>query len=95
MGGIFRPGVNPIVVQNRDLIDTILALSQYHYPGNIKLPADYSPPSLAISQYYWNGLQTVLVIAAFNPTTVGKHAWNHYPMLRGGLLTYLYLFTVL
>ncbi|XP_076816735.1 integrator complex subunit 1-like [Clavelina lepadiformis] len=77
-----RPGFNPLVAERVDLIDTILALCQYHHPGNIRLPTEYVPPSLAISQLYWGALQSLLVIASLNSTTVGHQAWTNYPMLK-------------
>nr|XP_009861729.2 integrator complex subunit 1 [Ciona intestinalis] len=81
-GSIARPDFNSLITERSDVIDTILALCHYHHPGNIRLPEDYTPPSLAISQLYWSALQTLLIILAFNPSTVGHQAWTQYPMLK-------------
>ena len=78
-----RTGFNPLTCTRADLIDTVLTLSQYHYPGNIRLPAEYIPPSLAISQLYWSILQSLLVVIALNPETTGHQAWTQYPMIKG------------
>nr|CAB3256291.1 integrator complex subunit 1 [Phallusia mammillata] len=77
-----RHSFNPLTVERSDVIDTILALCQYHHPGNIKLPSEYIPPSLAISQLYWTALQSLLIIICLNPNTIGQQAWTTYPMLK-------------
>lgn len=81
-GILNHPGFNPIPMERRDVIDTLLSLSQYHHPENIQLPSDYVPPSLAISVLYWNVWQTLLIIASYNPETVGLQGWNEYPTLK-------------
>nr|XP_039270920.1 integrator complex subunit 1-like [Styela clava] len=81
-GALAKPHFNPIPVERRDVIDTLLSLAQYHHPENIHLPSDYVPPSLAISLLYWSIWQTLLIISSFNPSSIGLQAWNEYPILR-------------
>ena len=67
---------------NLDIIQMLIKLSEYKY-HNIKLPEGYSPPQLVVSSHYWRAWQILLVLAAFNPTTVGVLAWERHPTLRG------------
>ena len=67
---------------NLDIIQMLIKLSEYKY-HNIKLPEGYTPPQLVVSSHYWRAWQILLVLAAFNPTTVGALAWERHPTLRG------------
>jgi len=59
-------------IKRLELIDAIFDVCLYHAPENISLPAGYTSPNLAISKLYWKGWLLLLVIASFNPSTVGK-----------------------
>jgi len=59
-------------IKRLELIDAIFDVCLYRAPDNIALPAGYAPPNLAISKLYWKGWLLLLVIASFNPSTVGK-----------------------
>ena len=60
------------VVERRELFNAIFDITAYRPPPNIQLPDGYLPPSLAISKLYWKGWILLLVLAAFNPKSVGK-----------------------
>ncbi|XP_065899980.1 integrator complex subunit 1-like isoform X2 [Dysidea avara] len=70
-------------IKRLELIDAIFDVCLYHAPDNIALPAGYTPPNLAISKLYWKGWLLLLVIASFNPSTVGARCWEKYPTLCG------------
>ena len=70
------------VKHNLDIIQMLLKLSEYKY-YNVKFPEGYTPPQLVISSHYWRAWQILLILASFNPTTVGVLAWDHHPTLRG------------
>lgn len=73
----------PMLVTDKiDVIDLIFNLSVYQPPGSITIPADYVPPSLAISNLYWKGWIMILNLVAHNPETIGEEAWKQYPILR-------------
>ena len=55
-----------------ELFSAIFDITAYWPPVNTQLPDDYKPPPLAISKLYWKGWILLLVLAAFNPKTVGK-----------------------
>lgn len=42
----------------------------------------YKPPTLAVMTLYWKVWIMLLILAAFNPTTLGHMAWQNYPTLR-------------
>ena len=65
-----------------DVIETILKLSEYKC-YNVKFPDNYKPPDLVIASHYWRSWLLLLILAAFNPSTVGALAWKHHPTLRG------------
>jgi len=74
---------NPISCNRTDLLVSLLDLAVYRIPDNITTPDGYQPPSrLLIGQYYWSLLQSLLIIAAFNPATVGRQAWLSTPTLK-------------
>ncbi|XP_033109193.1 integrator complex subunit 1-like isoform X2 [Anneissia japonica] len=73
---------NCIHVEKKQLIDFVLDLSAYHHPDNIALPQGFQPPSLAISKLYWKGWLLLVIIAAFNPSSIGRIGWDNYPMLK-------------
>ena len=66
-------------MERQELFTAVLDITAYHPPSNIKLPSNYTPPKLAISKLYWKGWVLLLVLAAFNPKTVGKYL---LPLLR-------------
>ena len=59
------------MVERRELFNVIFDITTYRPPPNIQLPEDYHPPSLAISKLYWKGWILLLVLAAFNPKSIG------------------------
>ena len=59
------------VIERLELMDAVFDVCLYHAPDNISLPAGYTAPSLAISKLYWKGWLLLLVIASFNPSSVG------------------------
>lgn len=65
-----------------EIIDLLFTMAEYHHPENIVLPADYTPPKLAISTLYWKVWNILLMLSAHNPSTFGAFCWNRYPMLR-------------
>ena len=73
-------GVSAVVFSEIDVLDGILDLSAY--TPAIKLPQDYKPPSLAVSQQYYQAWIVLTILAACNPQTVGKIGWSRYPSLR-------------
>ena len=58
-------------VERKELFNAIFDIAVYWPPANIHLPEDYEPPKLAISKLYWKGWILLLVLAAFNPKTIG------------------------
>ncbi|EDW71383.1 integrator complex subunit 1 [Drosophila virilis] len=73
----------PAVQANKfDIIDFLFSMSEYHHPENIRLPADYEPPKLAIIAFYWKAWLILLMISAHNPSTFGAFCWDHYPTMR-------------
>lgn len=54
-------------------MDAVFDVCLYHAPDNISLPTGYTAPNLAISKLYWKGWLLLLVIASFNPSTVGMY----------------------
>ncbi len=73
-------------IERKELYSAIFDISAYRPPANIQLPDNYQPPSLAISKLYWKGWILLLVLAAFNPKTIGAIGWNEHPMLRSECL---------
>ena len=73
-------GVSAVVFSEIDALDGILHLSAY--TPAIKLPQDYKPPALAVSQQYYQAWVVLTILAACNPQTVGKIGWTRYPSLR-------------
>lgn len=65
-----------------EVFDLVFNLAAYHHPENIDLPVGYSPPTLAVSNFYWKGWALLLVLSAHNPVTVGAEGWANYPTLR-------------
>lgn len=65
-----------------EIIELLFTMAEYHHPPNIVLPADYTPPKLAISTLYWKAWNILLMLSAHNPTTFGAFCWDRYPMLR-------------
>ncbi|XP_015974610.2 integrator complex subunit 1 isoform X3 [Rousettus aegyptiacus] len=74
--------VEVLRVERVQLLDAVLNLCTYHHPENIQLPPGYQPPSLAISTLYWKAWPLLLVVAAFNPESIGLAAWEEYPTLK-------------
>ena len=64
------------------VMELLFQLAAYSYPDSISLPADYSPPSMAISIAYWKAWQILVILCAHNPVEFGKLAWETYPTLR-------------
>lgn len=73
----------PLVQANKyDIIDFLFSMSEYHHPENIKIPADYEAPKLAITVLYWKAWLILLMISAHNPSTFGAFCWSHYPTIK-------------
>lgn len=62
-------------------MDAVFDVCLYHAPDNISLPTGYTAPNLAISKLYWKGWLLLLVIASFNPSSVGMCDGGHLTML--------------
>ncbi|XP_019853906.1 PREDICTED: integrator complex subunit 1-like [Amphimedon queenslandica] len=73
-------------LDKRELFDAIFDITAYRPPSSIMLPKSYKPPDLAISKLYWKGWLLLLVLAAFNPKTIGSIAWSEYPMLQAMMI---------
>ncbi|XP_063961921.1 integrator complex subunit 1-like [Lytechinus pictus] len=69
-------------IERTTLIDVVLNSCVYHHPENITLPQGYQVPSLAIANFYWKGWILLLILAAFNPSNIGRVGWDNYPILR-------------
>ncbi|XP_030834653.1 integrator complex subunit 1-like [Strongylocentrotus purpuratus] len=69
-------------IERTTLIDVVLNSCVYHHPENITLPQGYQVPSLAIANFYWKGWILLLIMAAFNPSNIGRAGWDNYPILR-------------
>ncbi len=59
-------------MDRKELFNAIFDITAYCPPPSIILPKGYGPPKLAISKLYWKGWILLLVLSAFNPTTVGE-----------------------
>ncbi|OQR71178.1 integrator complex subunit 1-like [Tropilaelaps mercedesae] len=83
-GGSVENGVGrPVLqVEQLELFDIVFSLCAYHQPDTYALPEGYTPPSLAIADYYWRAFLMMLVVIAHNPATCGRKAWAEYPTLR-------------
>ncbi|XP_002435477.4 integrator complex subunit 1 [Ixodes scapularis] len=80
---IYKEDSHPVlVVERTDLIEIIFHLCAYHHPENITLPSGYTPPNLAIADYYWKAWIMLLIVVAHNPSTFGEVAWGSHPTLR-------------
>lgn len=75
-------GDTPYSLQIRDenILKMLLKSTTYKPPENIKLPAGYDPPSMAISDWFWKVWLQILLITSHNPSTIGTLAKN-YPTL--------------
>ena len=74
--------ITGLLKHNLDIIQMLIKLSEYKC-FNVKFPEGYTPPLLVVGSHYWRVWQILLILAAFNPTTVGVLAWNNHPTLRG------------
>ena len=59
------------LLDRKELFNAIFDITAYCPPSSIVLPMNYTPPKLAISKLYWKGWILLLVLSAFNPTTIG------------------------
>jgi len=66
----------------KDFMECVWQLTAYTYPESITLPADYQPPSMAITASYWKAWQMLLIMTAYNPEEFGTVGWENYPTLR-------------
>ena len=66
----------------KDFMECVWQLTAYTYPESISLPADYQPPSMAITASYWKAWQMLLIMTAYNPEEFGTVGWESYPTLR-------------
>ena len=65
-----------------DFMECVWQLTAYTYPETISLPADYQPPSMAITASYWKAWQMLLIMTDYNPEEFGTAGWKSYPTLR-------------
>ncbi|XP_017779364.1 PREDICTED: integrator complex subunit 1 [Nicrophorus vespilloides] len=72
----------PLQMDKLEIIDFFFNLCSYNYPENICLPVGYTAPKLAISAHYWRSWLILLILAAHNPESFGRSAWEKYPTLR-------------
>ncbi|KAH7957411.1 hypothetical protein HPB52_018572 [Rhipicephalus sanguineus] len=80
---IYKEDSHPVlVVERTELIEIIFHLCAYHHPENITLPAGYTPPNLAIADYYWKAWIMLLIVVAHNPSTFGEMAFASHPTLQ-------------
>ena len=56
----------PAMDKPNQVIDCLFQLAAYTYPDSITLPADYSPPSMAIATAYWKVWQILIIICSHN-----------------------------
>ncbi len=84
-------GLHPLITEDFqvlsvDKVDQVMEilfqLAAYYYPDSITLPADYTPPKMAISNAYWKAWQILVLLCAHNPAEFGAVAWENYPTLR-------------
>ena len=66
----------------KDFRECVWNLTAYTFPESISLPADYQPPSMAITASYWKAWQMLLIMTAYNPEEFGAYGWENYPTLR-------------
>lgn len=74
--------ITGLTKHNLDIIQMLIKLSEYKY-HNVKFPEGYKAPQLVVASHYWRAWQILLVLAAFNPSTVGVLAWEKHPILKG------------
>lgn len=80
---IYKEDSQPVLlVERTELIEIVFHLCAYHHPENITLPSGYTPPNLAIADYYWKAWIMLLIVVAHNPSTFGEVAWGTHPTLR-------------
>ncbi|KAH6933153.1 hypothetical protein HPB50_012504 [Hyalomma asiaticum] len=80
---IYKEDSHPVlVVERTELIEIIFHLCAYHHPENITLPAGYTPPNLAIADYYWKAWIMLLIVVAHNPSPFGEMAFASHPTLQ-------------
>lgn len=75
-------GDTPYSLQIRDenILKMLLKSTTYKPPENIKLPASYEAPSMAINDWYWKVWLQVLLITSHNSATIGPLV-KDYPTL--------------
>ena len=66
----------------KDFMDWMWSLTEYTYPDTISLPAEYHPPSMAITASYWKAWQMLLIMTVYKPEQFGAAAWEAFPALR-------------
>ena len=59
------------LLENTELFRAVFDITAYHPPSSISIPSTFKAPNLAISKLYWKGWILLLVLAAFNPKTIG------------------------
>ncbi|XP_065331836.1 integrator complex subunit 1 [Cloeon dipterum] len=74
--------LNPLHVDKVELLPTLFKLCKYKHPQHYNFSSSYSPPKLAILNSYWKAWSLAVVLAAFNPTTVGAVGWGKHATLR-------------
>lgn len=68
-------------INDENILKMLLKSTTYKAPENIKLPAGYEPPSMAINDWYWKVWLQILLITSHNPSKVGAFAAKSYPTL--------------
>lgn len=80
---IYKEDSHPVlIVERMEFSELIFHLCAYHHPENISLPAGYTPPSLAIADYYWKAWIMLLIVVAHNPSPLGENAFATHPTLQ-------------
>ncbi|EDV20866.1 uncharacterized protein TRIADDRAFT_60509 [Trichoplax adhaerens] len=70
-------------VDHNQLIGTIFNLSIYHHTATeTSLNLHSQNVKFAYSDLYWKGCLLIVIIAVYNPDTVGFTAWEKYPTLK-------------
>lgn len=80
---IYKEDSHPVlIVEQMEFSELIFHLCAYHHPENISLPAGYTPPNLAIADYYWKAWIMLLIVVAHNPSPLGENTFATHPTLQ-------------
>eukprot|EP01119_Soliformovum_irregulare_P012513 TRINITY_DN3254_c0_g1_i1.p1 TRINITY_DN3254_c0_g1~~TRINITY_DN3254_c0_g1_i1.p1 ORF type:complete len:1741 (+),score=643.50 TRINITY_DN3254_c0_g1_i1:485-5707(+) len=67
-----KPVENSLKIQNHQLVEAILQLSQYSVPPTINVPPEQIEnfPTFSVTEWMWKASVLLVVIVAFNPATI-------------------------